>query len=104
MSSVGLAGNRVQRTHGAIEIEHDHFVGNLALDGFARSFERFERFFHQTLVADVGEKSCFLLSAGLTRDLTEDFLTQRLNAFSSQGRSAKDLEAIELRRMSACQV
>src|SRR5271167_2301520 len=57
----GGAGNVVQRTQRAVEVEQDHLMGCLQRHGSGRPVERRDSVGHQHLLANIGQKSCFLL-------------------------------------------
>ncbi len=61
-----------------------------ALHRLARSVNTAERLFHQSLVADVGEKASFLFAAdGMACDLFQNRRTQFVNAIAGYGRRAE---------------
>lgn len=63
--SGGFAGDGIEWPQGAIKIEHDHLVRNVTVGSFACRFQTADGFEYQSLMADIGEESCLVLSAGL---------------------------------------
>ena len=84
----GGAGDFVERAQGVVEIEQQHFVRHAGGDCAAGGVERGERFVHQLLVADVGEKSAFDLrcAASLLRRRAQNRRAQLVDAVAGERR------------------
>src|SRR5262249_28543429 len=92
----GLARDGVKRAQRAVKIEHDHFMRNASLGRETCRRKTVERLFHQSLMADVGEKSGFLLSGGAAGDVLQDRLAKVVDARSGDGRGLEDPGSVEL--------
>src|ERR1041384_2269637 len=100
----GLASDGVQRTQRAVEIEHDHLVWNFASHGLARGIKAGDGFFHQALMAHVGEETAFLLSTAVPRNCMENLLAQLVNALPGKGRRSKNPEIVDVERPRAIKI
>ncbi len=66
------AGDLIERSEGVIEVQQEHFVGNLRCHGVAGSIECDERVRDQLLMAYVSEKAGFLLDGSFTASVFQD--------------------------------
>ena len=80
------AGNGVDRAEGGVEVEQQHLVGDLGVDGAAGFVETGEGFAEELLVAEVGDESGLAVGRG---DGIDDGAAELGDAVAGEGGDGK---------------
>ncbi len=80
----GGSSHGIEGAKSVVEIEQQHFMRNFGGHCARGGGERSQRFLHQALMADIGEKSGFGLRPGFAADVAQNFGAQFGDAFASE--------------------